>query len=180
MNKEAKVNTSSVAVAETLANGIRSVAEMAKYEEELRIGVEKLLEPALQKLGIAAHPLFVITFGRQRRPQPDTRLGRAIINAGNEYEFFQPIRPWATQLRSNSWSGGKKTKERTCCVTNVLDEYIPLTEAFRGATICPLQSDIVLSEKWPTAILSSSGAQALRVPINNRKGDTRCGSMILL
>jgi hypothetical protein len=33
MNKEEKVNTSSVAVAETLANGIRSVAEMAKNEE---------------------------------------------------------------------------------------------------------------------------------------------------
>ncbi len=43
--------------------------------------------------GEIAPPLFVITFGRQRRPQPDTRLGRAIINAGNEYEFFQPIRP---------------------------------------------------------------------------------------
>ena len=35
--------------------------------------------------GKIAPPLFVITFGRQRRPQPDTRLGRAIINAGNEY-----------------------------------------------------------------------------------------------
>jgi len=43
--------------------------------------------------GIIAPPLFVITFGRQRRPQPDTRLGRAMINAGTEYEFFQPIRP---------------------------------------------------------------------------------------
>jgi acyl dehydratase len=43
--------------------------------------------------GIIAPPLFVLTFGRQRRPQPDTRLGRAMINAGTEYEFFQPIRP---------------------------------------------------------------------------------------
>ena len=43
--------------------------------------------------GKIAPPLFVITFGRQRRPQPDTRLGRAMINAGTEYEFFQPIRP---------------------------------------------------------------------------------------
>ena len=43
--------------------------------------------------GAIAPPLFVITFGRQRRPQPDTRLGRAMINAGTEYEFLRPIRP---------------------------------------------------------------------------------------
>ncbi len=43
--------------------------------------------------GKVAPPLFVITFGRERRPQPDTRVGRGRINAGNEYELFLPIRP---------------------------------------------------------------------------------------
>jgi len=43
--------------------------------------------------GKIAPPLILITLARERRPQPDTRMGRAMINAGNEYEFFKPIRP---------------------------------------------------------------------------------------
>jgi len=53
---------------------------------------EEFARKSRYKGGIAP-PLFVITFGRQRRPQPDTRAGRSMINAGTEYEFFQPIRP---------------------------------------------------------------------------------------
>jgi len=42
--------------------------------------------------GKIAPPLFSITFNRQRRPQPDSRLGKGAMNAGNEFEFFYPIR----------------------------------------------------------------------------------------
>ena len=43
--------------------------------------------------GKIAPPLFAITFNRERRPQPDNRLGKGAMNAGNEFEFFLPIRP---------------------------------------------------------------------------------------
>lgn len=42
--------------------------------------------------GKIAPPLFAITFNRERRPQPDNRLGKGTVNAGNEFEFFRPIR----------------------------------------------------------------------------------------
>lgn len=42
--------------------------------------------------GKIAPPLFAITFNRERRPQPDDRLGKGAVNAGNEFEFFLPIR----------------------------------------------------------------------------------------
>ena len=50
VDKEEQFNNASITA--TLAKDIRSVAEKARNEEELRIGVEKLLEPALRKLGI--------------------------------------------------------------------------------------------------------------------------------
>ena len=56
MGKEEQLNNATVAA--TLAKDIKIVAEKARNEEELRIGVEKLLEPALQKLGIAANPRY--------------------------------------------------------------------------------------------------------------------------
>jgi hypothetical protein len=56
MNKEEQFSDSTVAA--TLAKDIRIVAEKARNEEELRIGVEKLLEPALKKLGITANPRY--------------------------------------------------------------------------------------------------------------------------
>ena len=56
MDKDEEFNNATVAA--TLAKDIRIVAEKARNEEELRIGVEKLLEPALKKLGIAANPRY--------------------------------------------------------------------------------------------------------------------------
>ena len=43
--------------------------------------------------GKIAPPLFALTFDRQRRPELDNRLGEGAVNAGNEFEFFCPIRP---------------------------------------------------------------------------------------
>jgi acyl dehydratase len=43
--------------------------------------------------GKIAPPLFVVTFNRVRRPKADPRMGKSTVNAGNEYEFFLPIRP---------------------------------------------------------------------------------------
>jgi len=56
MDKEEQFNNPSVTA--TLAKDIRSVAEEARNEEEVRAGVEKLLEPALRKLGITANPRY--------------------------------------------------------------------------------------------------------------------------
>ena len=43
--------------------------------------------------GLIAPPLFVLTLNRERRPQIDDRLGKGAVNAGNDFEFFCPIRP---------------------------------------------------------------------------------------
>jgi len=49
-DQEEKVNNSATSEAANLALAITRVAERAANEEELRIGVEKLLEPTLQRL----------------------------------------------------------------------------------------------------------------------------------
>lgn len=72
-------------VAATLARDILSVADRAQNEEELRIGVEKLLEPALQQLGIHAQPRYEKRIHRTVLTAPgraDALYGQAII----EYE----------------------------------------------------------------------------------------------
>lgn len=72
-------------MAATLAESIRSVAERARNEEELRIGVEKLLEPALQQLGVKAQPRYEKRIRRTILTAPgraDALYGQAII----EYE----------------------------------------------------------------------------------------------
>ena len=45
-------------IAQGLAEGIRTVAASASTEEDLRIGVEKLLEPALKELGISVQARY--------------------------------------------------------------------------------------------------------------------------
>lgn len=72
-------------VAAGLARDIRSVADKARNEEELRIGVEKLLEPALLQLGIEAHPRYEKRILRTVLTAPgraDALYGQAVI----EYE----------------------------------------------------------------------------------------------
>jgi hypothetical protein len=83
MDKEEQFNNSTVAA--TLAKDIRIVAEKARNEEDLRIGVEKLLEPALKKLGIAANPRYEKRISRTVLTavgRADALYGQAII----EYE----------------------------------------------------------------------------------------------
>ncbi len=50
--------TEASAVAERVAAQIREVAKKAKNEEELRIGIEKCLTPALRTLGIEAEARY--------------------------------------------------------------------------------------------------------------------------
>jgi len=83
MDKDEEFNNATVAA--TLAKDIRIVAEKARNEEELRIGVEKLLEPALKKLGIAANPRYEKRISRTVLTavgRADALYGQAII----EYE----------------------------------------------------------------------------------------------
>ena len=84
MNQE-KVNNSGVSEAADLALAITRVAERAANEEELRIGVEKLLEPTLQRLGISVQPRYEKRIRRTILTAPgraDALYGQAII----EYE----------------------------------------------------------------------------------------------
>jgi hypothetical protein len=72
-------------LAATLAQAIRRVAETASSEEDLRIGVEKLLEPALAQLGVVAQPGYERHIGRTVLTAPgraDALYGQAVI----EYE----------------------------------------------------------------------------------------------
>lgn len=72
-------------LAATLADEIRSVADKSSNEEELRIGVEKLLEPALKRLGVVAQPRYERNIPRTALTAPgraDALYGQAII----EYE----------------------------------------------------------------------------------------------
>lgn len=72
-------------LARKLAEEIRSVAERAGTEEDLRIGVEKLLEPALKQLGIERQPRYERHIRRTVLTAPgraDALYGQAII----EYE----------------------------------------------------------------------------------------------
>ncbi len=73
-----------------LAEAIRGVGERAVTEEDLRIGVEKLLEPVLRLLGVEAQPRYEkrIQRGVQRSVltapgRADALYGQAVI----EYEF---------------------------------------------------------------------------------------------
>lgn len=84
MNQE-KVNNSGASEAADLALAITRVAERAANEEELRIGVEKLLEPTLQRLGISVQPRYERHIRRTVLTAPgraDALYGQAII----EYE----------------------------------------------------------------------------------------------
>jgi len=96
MDKEEQFNDSTVAAA--LANDIRNVAGKARNEEELRIGVEKLLEPALQKLGIAAQP------GYERRISRTvlTAVGRADALYGQAIIEYEPPGKLSTSKGINS------------------------------------------------------------------------------
>jgi len=76
-----------------LAQAISRVAETATNEEELRIGVEKLLEPTLQRLGIAAQPRYE----RQIRRTVLTAPGRADALYGQAIIEYEPPGKLSTQ-----------------------------------------------------------------------------------
>jgi SAM-dependent methyltransferase len=96
MDKEEKLNNATVAA--TLAKDIRSVAEKARNEEELRIGVEKLLEPALKKLGIAANPRYEKRISRTVL----TAVGRADALYGQAIIEYEPPGKLSTAKGKNS------------------------------------------------------------------------------
>jgi len=85
MNQEENVNNFTTSEATNLAQAITRLAETAANEEELRIGVEKLLEPTLQRLGISVQPRYERHIRRTILTAPgraDALYGQAII----EYE----------------------------------------------------------------------------------------------
>ena len=96
MDKAEQFNESIVAA--TLAKDIRIVAEKARNEEELRIGVEKLLEPALKKLGIAANPRYEKRISRTIL----TAVGRADALYGQAIIEYEPPGKLSTAKGKNS------------------------------------------------------------------------------
>jgi len=80
-DQEEKVNNSATSEAANLALAITRVAERAANEEELRIGVEKLLEPTLQRLWRDWDVLF---------PCP-RRIGCWLVMAGEKYSRIRSI-----------------------------------------------------------------------------------------
>ena len=85
MNQEEQNSSSSMSEAANLAEAISRVAETAANEEELRIGVERLLEPTLQRLGVSAQPRYERHIRRTIFTAPgriDALYGKTII----EYE----------------------------------------------------------------------------------------------
>lgn len=78
-------DTAPVSQAAVLAEAILKVGRAAQTEEDVRIGVEKLLEPALEQLGVVAHPLYEKRIRRTILTAPgrvDALYGQAVI----EYE----------------------------------------------------------------------------------------------
>ena len=85
MNQEEQNSSSSMSEAANLAEAISRVAETAANEEELRIGVERLLQPTLQRLGVSAQPRYERHIRRTIFTAPgriDALYGKTII----EYE----------------------------------------------------------------------------------------------
>ena len=83
---QGKVNNSGASEAANLAGAITRVAETAANEEELRIGVEKLLEPTLQRLGISVQ----LRYERQIRCTILTAPGRADALYGQAIIEYEP------------------------------------------------------------------------------------------
>ena len=78
-------------IAASLSDGIRRVAGRAASEEDLRIGVEKLLEPALTSLGIEVSPRYETSYparGSVLRGRSDAVYGQLVI----EYESVGTFR----------------------------------------------------------------------------------------
>ncbi|OGN95826.1 MAG: hypothetical protein A2Z77_04070 [Chloroflexi bacterium RBG_13_51_36] len=96
MGKEEEFNN--ITVAATLAKDIRIVAERARNEEELRIGIEKLLDPALKKLGIAANPRYEKRISRTVL----TAVGRADALYGQAIIEYEPPGKLSTAKGKNS------------------------------------------------------------------------------
>src|SRR5437660_3721794 len=78
--------TPGASIAGRLAADIREVARHAHSEEELGIGVEELLKPALKELGIDVAPRYEKSYGGQgsilRSGRSDAVYGHLVI----EYE----------------------------------------------------------------------------------------------
>jgi len=96
VDRDKQVNTDTVAA--DLAAGIRAVAAKARNEEDLRIGVEKLLEPALQKLGIQAQPRYESRISRTIL----TGIGRADALYGQAIIEYEPPGKLSTSKGKNS------------------------------------------------------------------------------
>jgi hypothetical protein len=74
-----------VRLAESMVQQTRKVLQSARSEEDLRIGFEKLLEPALSSIGVETHPRYERMGSEARtvyRGRPDAVHGQVIV----EYE----------------------------------------------------------------------------------------------
>src|SRR5712692_8059576 len=75
-------STSETSIAKRLASDIREVALRAHSEEDLRIGIEELLKPALKELGVEVAPRYEKSYAILRGGRSDAVYGHLVI----EYE----------------------------------------------------------------------------------------------
>lgn len=89
-------------VAATLARDIRIVAEKAGNEEELRTNVEKLLDPALKKLGVIANPRY------------ERRISRTVLTAVGRADalYGQAIIEYKLPGKLNTAKGKNSTRKQ--------------------------------------------------------------------
>jgi hypothetical protein len=73
-----------------LAEAIREVAQRARTEEDVRVGVEKLLEPALRLLGVVAQPRYEKRVHRGAGRSVLTAPGRADALYGQAVIEYEP------------------------------------------------------------------------------------------
>jgi len=82
-----------VALADVVVRRTRKVMESARTEEDLRIGFEKILEPALSSIGIDTHPRYE-RLGKESRAvysgRPDAVHGLVIIEYEAPHAFSSP------------------------------------------------------------------------------------------
>ena len=98
--------------------------------------------------GKIAPPLFAITFNRERRPQPDNRLGKGAVNAGNEFEFFGPIRPGDVITHTTKLADVKQRTGRLGRMFILTHETTCVNQ--RGETVATCRSIIITHEGLQT------------------------------
>lgn len=87
-NLKVEIQDSLVKLSDSLVSGTKEILHHAKTEEDLRIGVEKLLEPILKELKIKSNPRYEKSIYNSGRS--DALHGQVVIEYEPPYAFQSP------------------------------------------------------------------------------------------